>query len=555
MGGESVKSTNGVASGPISFMKVFNAATEAVKQGGKRRGANMAVLRIDHPDIEEFITCKDKDGDISNFNISVGVTDDFMNAVAKGEDFALIHPHNGEVAKTVDAQKLFELLYTQAWKNGEPGILFLDTINDDHPIEDEIEASNPCGETPLLPNESCNLGSINLSNFYDSIGNNVDYARLANACRMAVRFLDNIIDLNSYPLPEIAAATQRTRKIGLGIMGFADLLIKMKIRYGSPESIDLAKTIIGFMHEEAVTYSMELAEDYGPYPAYKEEYGHKQRNATVITIAPTGTLSIIAGCSGGIEPNFAFKYIRRVMDTELEEVHPLYPKEGPVPDYFVTAQDIPPEEHVNMQAAFQEYTDNAISKTINMSSDATPEDVRKVFEQAYNMDCKGITVYRDGSRANQVLDTNNGTKSRPKARPTSLDGTTSKIKTGCGTMFGTINHDESGVCELFTRIGKSGGCAAAFTEATSRVVSIALRSGVHIDEIIGQLKNIHCPNGTWDNGTRIFSCPDAMARLLLRHLDKDEPQETTNMPCPECQSPMIKESGCYRCTCGYSRCG
>ena len=434
--GDIVRSTKGVASGPVSFMRVFDTATEVIKAGGKRRGAMMGILRVDHPDILEFITSKQKPGFLSNFNISVAVTDDFMKTLEEDGEYWMINPRNKEKVRKLKAQNVWNLMIKSAWMSGDPGVIFIDEINRHNPTPavGRIEATNPCGEQPLLPYESCNLGSINLSRMVED--GKIDWEKLRDTVRNAVHFLDNVIDANKYPLKEIEAITKANRKIGLGVMGFADMLIKLGIRYDSEEALALAEKLMKFIDEEAHKKSMEIAEKRGSFPNFensiwKDKY-KTMRNATVTTIAPTGSISIIAGCSSGIEPIFAISFIRNVLGgTRLFETNPLFEmmakergfysaklleeiaktgsvqKIDEVPEdvkkVFVTALDIKPEWHVRMQAAFQKYTDNAVSKTVNMPTEATVEDVRMVYELAWKLKCKGVTVFRYGSKPEQVL--------------------------------------------------------------------------------------------------------------------------------------------------------
>ncbi len=434
--GDIVKSTKGVASGPLSFMRVFDTATEIIKAGGKRRGAMMGILRVDHPDIFEFITSKQKPGFLSNFNISVAVTDEFMKTLKEKGEYWLVNPRNNEKIRRVNTEEIWSLIAKSAWQSGDPGVIFIDEINRHNPTPEvgKIEATNPCGEQPLLPYESCNLGSINLSRMV--IDGDVNWDKLRETVRNAVHFLDNVIDVNRYPLKEIEEITKANRKIGLGVMGFADMLIKLKIPYNSEKALELAEKLMKFIDEEAHKKSEEIAEKRGSFPnfeksVWKDRYS-AMRNATVTTIAPTGSISIIAGSSSGIEPIFAISFIRNVLGgTRLFETNPLFEriakergfysaklleeiaktgsvqKIDSVPEdikkIFVTALDITPEWHVRMQAAFQKYTDNAVSKTVNMPKEATVEDVRKVFELAWKLKCKGVTVFRYGSKPEQVL--------------------------------------------------------------------------------------------------------------------------------------------------------
>ena len=630
--GSIVRSTGGVASGPVSFMKVFNAATEAVKQGGTRRGANMGMLRVDHPDILKFIDCKENNNEINNFNISVAITDKFMKAVENGTEYELINPQNGEVKGTLDARSVFDKIVDAAWRNGEPGVVFIDEMNRYNPTPSlgEIESTNPCGEQPLLPYEACNLGSINLGLCVaddDGIPT-IDYERIARIVRDAVHFLDNVIDVNHYPLPKIDENTRRTRKIGLGIMGFADMLLKLGVPYNSVEAEKAAEEVMSLIQSEGRAASAELAAERGVFPAWKEsvfgEEGFAVRNATVTTIAPTGTISIIADASGGCEPMFAFAFTKNVMDgdkllvcNELlveklkeagiysEALMHRIAEEGTlahiseIPEeirrVFVCAHDISPEWHIRIQAAFQKYTDNAVSKTINFPNSATREEVKQAYLLAYKLGCKGTTVYRDGSRDSQVLTTGTAKDEKPveipaplfgnimpRPRPSMTWGATEKVKIGCGSLFITVNRDENGICEVFTSTGKGGGCPSQ-SEATARLVSIALRSGISQKEILAQLKGIRCPSTVRQQGMKCTSCPDAIARTIEKMskmlnaetfgmneepAEEEKPAERAaangNKPilgaddklhCPECGKVLRHEGGCTVCDCGFSHCG
>ena len=599
-----VQSTKGVSSGPISFMSVFDAATEAIKQGGTRRGANMAILCVDHPDILDFISAKMESDKINNFNLSVGLTDDFMRALKQGKDYPLINPRTKKTVNTLPAKDVFDKILRMAWKNGEPGIVFLDRINADNPTPHvgEIESTNPCGEQPLLPYESCNLGSINLSKFVNA--RTIDYKRLKNVVQLAVRFLDNVIDVNKYPLPQIEETTKANRKIGLGVMGFADLLFQLEVPYNSEKAVKLAEDVMQFINTEAKKASEKLAQQRGSFPNFKgsvydKKNGKSIRNATRTTIAPTGTISIIAGCSSGIEPLFALSFVRNVMDNDkLIEVHPYFERtarqqnfyddklmriisekgsirglsEVPkrIQDIFVTSHDISPEWHIRMQAAFQKHTDNAVSKTVNFPNSATIEDVRKVYMMAYDSGCKGVTIYRDGSRDEQVLTTgeksNEGdtqqTSSRPhkspRKRPPILSGKSVSMETGCGTLYVTINEDEQGLFELFNTMGKAGGCASSQSEAIGRLVSLCWRSGISPQEVAKQLVGISCHRPHGFGQKKILSCADAIAKAINQHLNQQNegPRITmTGGACPDCGGPMEHESGCAVChSCGFSEC-
>ncbi|NMB20407.1 MAG: vitamin B12-dependent ribonucleotide reductase [Firmicutes bacterium] len=623
-----VSTTGGVASGPVSFMKAYNATTDAIKQGGTRRGANMGILRVDHPDILQFIQCKADPGEVTNFNISVAITEEFMEAVFAGESYNLINPRSKEVVGELNAKDVFDLIIDMAWKNGEPGIVFLDRINraNPTPLVGEIEATNPCGEQPLLPNESCNLGSINLAKMAIKEGDawTIDWDRLEEVVEIGVRFLDDVIDANLYPIPAIQEMTYANRKIGLGVMGFADLLMRLGIPYNSEEGIELGRELMRFIQTKGHAASSKLGEERGSFPNYKgsifEKTGRPMRNATVTTIAPTGTISIIAGCSSGIEPIFALAFTRNVMDNDrLIEVNPQFEeilkeeglyhpelieevaKRGNVRDLdaipeelrkiFVTAYETTPEWHIRMQAAFQEFTDNAVSKTVNFPQEATRDDIRAVYELAYELGCKGVTVYRAGSREGEVLTVGHKkeeeevvrdeapTRPTPRRRPRVTTGQTVRVKTGCGSLYVTINSDEHGICEVFTTIGKAGGCAGSFSEATARLISLSLRAGVEPQQVVKQLKGIRCPHPIWQDGRQILSCPDAIAHVLEDYIKSNggatpapaaaleptvsRPAENSDLgsslftggTCPECSGTMVEESGCATCLeCGFSRC-
>ncbi len=469
--GDAVRSTQGVASGPVSFMKIFDVATGVMKQGGKRRGANMGILNADHPDIMEFVLAKNDETALANFNISVGVTDDFMEAVENDKPWALINPRTGNEVRTIGARQLFDLIVDSAWRNGDPGLVFLDEINRHNPTPQlgRLEATNPCGELPLLPYESCNLGSINLAKMVAN--GRVDWQKLKKTVRSGIHFLDNVIEASEFPLPEVERMTrQGNRKIGLGVMGFADALIELGVAYDSDEALDVADGVMKFMLEEARKASVELATKRGLFPNFKgsvydQPDGFKPRNATVLSIAPTGTISIIAGCSSGIEPLFALAFVRNVMEgTSLLEVNPLfeqiahkrgfYSKElmeriaqrgtlrgiSGIPEdvarVVVTDWDIDPVWHIRMQAVFQKYSDNSVSKTVNLPAEATPEDIRRIYNMAYELKCKGITIYRYGSKKNQVL---------------TLPNQLTELATGQGPFI-TVDSEYSGGCALCGRV-------------------------------------------------------------------------------------------------------
>ena len=602
-----VGTTGGVASGPVSFMKIFNTATEQVKQGGTRRGANMAILRVDHPDVVEFIHSKSNDRELNNFNISVGVTDAFMEAAAAQQEYDLLDPRDKQPTGRLNAAEVYEALVTQAWKTGDPGIIFLDRMNADNPTPalGEIESTNPCGEQPLLPMEACNLGSVNLAKFVveSASGPAVDYPRLKEAISWSVRFLDNTIDMSRYPLPEITEMVRGNRKIGLGVMGFADMLFQMGIPYNSEEALQAAEEVMHFIQEACHETSETLAQERGVFANWErsifKDKGLQRRNATTTTIAPTGTLSIIAGCSSGIEPLFALSFVRTVMDNDkLMEVNPVFEKAArergfyrpelmdqvarkgsiheieEIPEdvrrVFVTAHDVSSEWHIRMQAAFQKHTDNAVSKTVNLPRDATVEDVRKVYDLAYQLRCKGVTIYRDGSKENQVLSFGQRKEEAERLmgavldRPETLFGFTTKTKTGYGHLYVTVTEFEGRPFEVFATIGKSGRSTTAKTEAIGRLVSLALRAGVTVDKIVDQLKGIGGEHPIFQDGGLVLSIPDAIARVLeKRYMTGDNAPmfrkteySLLGEKCPECGQVVSFEEGCMICHfCGFNKCG
>lgn len=582
---DKVLSTQGIASGPVSFMTVFDSATETVKQGGTRRGANMGILRVDHPDIEKFITCKTDNDRMTNFNISVAVTDSFMEAVERDMDYDLINPRTREPSGRISARKIFDQIVNAAWKNGEPGIVFIDAMNRFNPTPHVgmIESTNPCGEQPLLPYESCNLGSINLSHMVRD--GKIDFAYLREVVWDAVHFLDNVIEVNKYPLPKIQELTKANRKIGLGVMGFADMLIGLGISYNSEEAVQTAEEVMAFIQKESKAASAHLGETRGNFPNYKGSAYDRpdtpfMRNATTTTVAPTGTISIIGSCSSGIEPLFAISFVRKVLDNEeLLEVHPLFQKvakergfyseelmkriaeRGSIKDFmeipedvrrvFVVSHDVSPEWHIRIQAAFQKHTDNAVSKTINFPFAATVEDVATAYLKAFQLGCKGLTIYRDGSRDLQVLNIQRKPQYpqvEPRPRPDRTTGFTERIDTGCGKLYVTINRDEYGYCEVFAQMGKAGGCAYSQIEATSRLISLALRSGVKMEAIVRQLMGIRCPSPVWKNGEQVVSCSDAIAKVLNHHAETHVASVAAEMgACPDCGSAVEHEGGCIVC--------
>jgi ribonucleoside-diphosphate reductase alpha chain len=605
--GSMVRSTTGVASGPVSFMKLYDASTDAVKQGGTRRGANMGILRVDHPDIMEFITCKEDLTQVTNFNISVGVTRKFMAAVKAGTSYDLVDPTSGKPVGQQDARTVWDRMILGAWRTGEPGVFFVDEANRYNPVPHlgNYEATNPCGEQPLLPYDVCNLGSINVG--YYVAGGKMDWGAFRRDIHLSTHFLDNIIDVNKYPLDAIDNLSKRIRRIGLGVMGFADALIRLGIAYDTPEGVEFGRKVMEFLDVEGKSESERLAGERGPFPEWaksiwgpdetcaRDENGQRirpvqpLRNCNVTTVAPTGTISIIAGCSSGLEPLFAVAFMRNQAGVMMPDVNEDFveiaksegwysdalmeriAKEGRVdfPDVplkwqrvFVTANQIAPEWHIRMQAAFQEHCDSAISKTTNFSHAATVDDVRKIYELAYDMNCKGVTVYRDGSRDNQVLSTGATEKAKEsreagsgkreegeralvadlkstiaekdaelerlrkqlyeveaenlqrrakRSRPDKLRGTTIRKETPLGVMFVNITEDEKGQpFEVFLTLGKAGGSAMADAEAMGRLISLSLRSGIPIMEIHRQLRGISSDRAVGLGPNKVLSVPDAI---------------------------------------------
>ncbi|MHB1193180.1 MAG: vitamin B12-dependent ribonucleotide reductase [Longimicrobiales bacterium] len=624
--GDPVRSTLGVASGPVSFMKLYDASTEVVKQGGTRRGANMGILRVDHPDIRKFIACKNDTTQVTNFNISVAITDAFMEAVKAGTTYDLVHPRSKKVLGQENAREIFDMIVRGAWLTGEPGTFFIDRANEFNPVPGlgSYEATNPCGEQPLLPYDVCNLGSINLGLFVrDGVrpgadpADEVDWDALRQVIHLSVHFLDNVIDANRYPLNEIHALAQNIRRVGLGVMGWADMLVRLGIPYDSAEGVDMGRRVMAFLDEESRKASEKLAEARGVFPAWAasvwgpdDTAAHRTdgsrvrperalRNCNLTTVAPTGTISIFAGCSGGIEPLFAVAFMRNQAGSLMPDVNPDFVRmakeqgwhseglmeriasEGhihfdEVPEevqhVFRTAHDITPEWHVRMQAAFQEHCDSAISKTTNFPREATEADVRRIYELAFELGCKGVTVYRDGSREGQVLstgktaqtvagqdksaevaeleqqvadareeahklrvdmarlkaelaerDANAGAARNKRQRPQALRGYTMKMMSPLGDLYVTINEDDQGrPFEVFCTLGKAGGAAMADAEAMGRLVSLALRSGIPIGRIKDQLRGISCDRAVGVGQNKVLSVPDAAGQAIERYLDEKE---------------------------------
>ena len=609
-----VSRSGGRASGPVSFLRVYNAATEAVKQGGTRRGANMGILRVDHPDILEFIDCKN-DGGITNFNISVAITDGFMDALRRDDYYDLVDPHSLEVTNRLRAREVWEKIIDSAWRTGDPGLVFIDRINaspaNPTPAIGQIEATNPCGEQPLLPNEACNLGSLNLARFLVETpdGREIDWAELERVTRLTVRFLDDVIEVNPYPLPEIDEMVKANRRIGLGIMGWADLLFELGIPYDSEAAIDLADRIWSFVERAGHQESQELARERGPFPNWAKSIyreGAPLRNSTVTTIAPTGTISIIADASSGIEPIFALAFQHKVDDRKLTFVNPIFTEaarrrgidtsalmdrvsaqgtvhgvEGVPEDMqriFVTAHEVEPEWHVRTQAAFQRHTDNGVSKTINLPNAATRSDVERAYDLAWNLGCLGITVFRDGCKGVQVLNVGIDEKKGEEApaeeraaqaslpgiptirpRPAKVAGSTHRIHTPLGTAYVTVNMDEyEQPLEAFVNIGSSGSDVMAFAEALGRLISLVLRTPStltqreKVEQIVDQLSGIGGSRSVGFGAQRVLSLPDALAQVLAEYCQDVVTQavETGTLPVlPQLELPQgsVKADLCPAC--------
>ena len=637
---DQISTTHGEACGPIAVMKLYSSVGATLTQGAFRLGAHMGQLRDSHPDVREFIHCKDGDDTLQNFNISVQITDDFMRAVENDDDWALVNPRNGETVGSVRASELWDEIAESAWKTGDPGVVFIDRVWETapNPQMGRIETSNPCGEEFLEDHGNCCLGSINLDRHVGD--GDFDWEGLERTVRTSVRFLDDVINVNSFPLQSLRDVNLATRRIGLGVMGFADALVRLGVPYDSDRALELTDRLAGFIKDTAWDESRLLAGERGPFPEYersalKERGMAPVRNSSVITIAPTGTISRIAGCSSGVEPHFAAAWwsnvlwkdhessssrlldtpasvretlVQRLGDDQADEVLGLIadrPDEaaailaehGVDDSVYRTSMAIGQEAHVRMQAAWQRHVTNSVSKTINLPNSASVDDVREAFRLAWETDCKAVTVYRDGSKSMQVLETG-GEEARepeehllvPRQRPTTVRGVTERVRTGHGTMFVTINFDDNGhPFEVFSTSGKSGGCDSANIDAISRLISLALRSGVDPDQVVEQLKGITC-DPVWDGGTLVRSPADAVALALRRHVREAgeqaereasaehdstvqmglfpsaggrparpngnvNPAVASGARCPQCSGYLVHQEGCLRCLdCGHTKC-
>ncbi|OGE76086.1 MAG: ribonucleoside-diphosphate reductase, adenosylcobalamin-dependent [Candidatus Doudnabacteria bacterium RIFCSPHIGHO2_02_FULL_48_21] len=686
--GTYVKQSQGMASGPVSFLQVYNQAFGVIKQQG-RHGANMAILPVDHPDILDFVHCKRVEGDIRNFNISVGMTDEFMKAVTEKPNEPWLCNFQGEKMKPrritrdrfgvvvsiedldMTARELYAEIVRNAWHNGEPGVIFLDAFNRGNTMpKTPIEATNPCGEQGLPPYDVCNLGSINLAAFVKD--GKLDVERLKHVSMVSSRFLDNVIDLFDYPVREVQEMSRNTRRLGLGVMGYADMLYQMNIRYDSDKGFETGELVMRTIQESSHNTSVALAAEKGEFPYWKDstwaEKAIRRRNTMVTTVAPTGSISMFFDTSSGIEPNFAlaftkqdkdghtYKYLNRYLEAALvkhgisEEIKEKIVQEGSVAniagipqdvkDTFRVAMDISAVDHIRAQGAFQKYVENSISKTINFPNEATIQDIEDGYILAWRLGCKGCTLYRDGSREVQVLNLNknldkakslapgmehmtmaakesgvaekveqilsakivngsNNYKTIPRERPEVMRGLTYRTRTSYGNLFVTINEDDHGPFEVFSSLGKAGGFFHAQTEAICRLISLALRSGIAITEIIDQLKGIRGPDIIFANGGTIHSLPDAIGQVLENHIKRGQtelglkfteernPQvgasemvgsaevkesiskvgnghtEVTSIAnlghapaCPDCGNMLMMAEGCLKCDlCGFSKCG
>ena len=610
-GGSGVNKTSGIASGPVSFMQVFDKATEVIKQGGTRRGANMGILRVDHPDIEEFINIKNDLTKMNNFNISVAITDEFINALGTGKDYDIIDPVTKEKVGTKNSKHIWNSIIESAHRTGDPGVIFIDRINRGRanpvPSRGPVEATNPCGEQPLYPWDSCNLGSINLSNFV--LDGKVDFPRLAEVSEDAVHFLDNVIDMNKWPNEHIKEVSLAIRRIGLGVMGWADMLIKLGIPYNSEEAVAVGSEVMKCIGNAADKKSIQLGLTRGSFPDFDKSIYNEiypaMRNSTRTTIAPTGTISIIAGCSSGIEPLFALEFERsHYLDktdpnkrTVLTEYHSEYKKwldangkTENIPDYFVTSHNIDPMWHLMHQAAFQAYTDNAVSKTINFPSSATIDDIDTSYITAYLSGCMGVTIYRDGSRENQVLNL----KQEHNEEIENIQEAKAPIRHRLGNEREAINHrftvgsfdgyisvglfPDGRPGEVFLIGNKSGSTTRGYLDTIGSILSISLQYGVPLDKMLSKLTGSRFePSGFTGNPDIpvAASVMDYIARWLQGHFEKDRSTPVVNLDvvdtheangsikgeasgnfCPECDGLLIYEEGCEKCpSCFYSKCG
>ena len=608
--GSPISTTHGSACGAVAVLGMLSNLSAMITQGGKRHGANMGILPVSHPEVLDFIRMKSERGAAENFNVSVAVTDAFMDAVERGEAWELVDPHSGKTVRTLPARDVWREIVDAAWSSGDPGLYFIDQANRRNPTPHlgRLESTNPCGEVPLLPYEACNLGSLNLAAFVtDGAEPAFDERALDAAARLAARFLDDVVTANRFPTPEVAEAVERTRKIGLGVMGWHDALIALGIPYADPRAVELAERVMERINRAAAQASADLAAERGAYPASR---GDGYRNATRTCIAPTGSISAIAGCSSGIEPLFALAFVKNVLDGQrLTEVNPRFEAvarergfwsaeladevartgsaQGArgVPDdvkaLFATAMEIPYDAHVRMQAAFQRHADLAVSKTVNMRNDAAPEDVEAAYKLAYQLGCTGITIYRDGSKPAQVLEAGAGAARQAKPqrktreRPKTIRGVTERMRTAHGNAYVTVNFDDDGLpFEVFTTVGKAGGADQAHLEAISRLASLALRSGVPAVEIVEQLRGI-TSEPVWDSGRIVASAPDAVAQVLALHALEGGTEEEQrlrdayaaqsalpmsaeplgSLRCPDCNGAVVLQEGCASCpACGWNRC-